>query len=287
MSIELKNVSYTYMPKTPFERLALDDISITIPEGKITAIAGHTGSGKSTLIQHFNGLLKPNKGTVLVDGVDIGKKNAEAKAARRKVGIVFQYPEYQLFEETIAKDIAFGPMNIGCSEDETLERVKGAMAFVNLDYNKYAHRSPFQLSGGQKRRAAIAGILALQPKYLVLDEPTAGLDPKGRESLMERFRKLHKERDITIVLISHNMDNIASYADNVIILNKGKVTMEAAPDEAFSQNELISKAGLELPEVKTIMNELARNGLEIPNNAYTMDKAVDEIIEALRRKGKC
>lgn len=287
MSIELKNVSYTYMPKTPFERLALDDISITIPEGKITAIAGHTGSGKSTLIQHFNGLLKPNKGTVLVDGVDIGKKNAEAKAARRKVGIVFQYPEYQLFEETIAKDIAFGPMNIGCSEDETLERVKGAMAFVNLDYNKYAHRSPFQLSGGQKRRAAIAGILALQPKYLVLDEPTAGLDPKGRESLMERFRQLHKERDITIVLISHNMDNIASYADNVIILNKGKVTMEAAPEEAFSQNELISKAGLELPEVKTIMNELARNGLEIPNNAYTMDKAVDEIIEALRRKGKC
>lgn len=287
MSIELKNVSYTYMPKTPFERLALDDISITIPEGKITAIAGHTGSGKSTLIQHFNGLLKPNKGTVLVDGVDIGKKNAEAKAARRKVGIVFQYPEYQLFEETIAKDIAFGPMNIGCSDEETLERVKGAMAFVNLDYNKYAHRSPFQLSGGQKRRAAIAGILALQPKYLVLDEPTAGLDPKGRESLMERFRKLHKERDITIVLISHNMDNIASYADNVIILNKGKVTMEAAPEEAFSQNELISKAGLELPEVKTIMNELARNGLEIPNNAYTMDKAVDEIIEALRRKGKC
>lgn len=287
MSIELKNVSYTYMPKTPFERLALDDISITIPEGKITAIAGHTGSGKSTLIQHFNGLLKPNKGTVLVDGVDIGKKNAEAKAARRKVGIVFQYPEYQLFEETIAKDIAFGPMNIGCSDEETLERVKGAMAFVNLDYNKYAHRSPFQLSGGQKRRAAIAGILALQPKYLVLDEPTAGLDPKGRESLMERFRQLHKERDITIVLISHNMDNIASYADNVIILNKGKVTMEAAPEEAFSQNELISKAGLELPEVKTIMNELARNGLEIPNNAYTMDKAVYEIIEALRRKGKC
>ncbi|WP_407399864.1 energy-coupling factor transporter ATPase [Anaerovibrio sp.] len=287
MSIELKNVSYTYMPKTPFERLALDDISITIPEGKITAIAGHTGSGKSTLIQHFNGLLKPNKGTVLVDDVDIGKKNAEAKAARRKVGIVFQYPEYQLFEETIAKDIAFGPMNIGCNDEETLERVKGAMAFVNLDYNKYAHRSPFQLSGGQKRRAAIAGILALQPKYLVLDEPTAGLDPKGRESLMERFRKLHKERDITIVLISHNMDNIASYADNVIILNKGKVTMEAAPEEAFSQNELISKAGLELPEVKTIMNELARNGLEIPNNAYTMDKAVDEIIEALRRKGKC
>lgn len=287
MSIELKNISYTYMPKTPFEHLALDDISITIPEGKITAIAGHTGSGKSTLIQHFNGLLKPNKGTILVDGVDIGKKNTEAKAARRKVGIVFQYPEYQLFEETIAKDIAFGPRNIGCSEDETQERVKQSMDFVNLDYDKYAHRSPFQLSGGQKRRAAIAGILALQPKYLVLDEPTAGLDPKGRESLMEKFRRLHKEKGTTIVLISHNMDNIASYADNVIILNKGKVTMEATPEEAFSKKEIISQAGLELPEVKTIMNELAQNGLEIQNNAYTMDKAVEEIIEALRRKGKC
>ena len=287
MSIELKNISYTYMPKTPFEHLALDDISITIPEGKITAIAGHTGSGKSTLIQHFNGLLKPNKGTILVDGVDIGKKNTEAKAARRKVGIVFQYPEYQLFEETIAKDIAFGPRNIGCSEDETQERVKQAMAFVSLDYDKYAHRSPFQLSGGQKRRAAIAGILALQPKYLVLDEPTAGLDPKGREALMEKFRRLHRERGTTIVLISHNMDNIASYADNVIILNKGKVTMEATPEEAFSKKEIISQAGLELPKVKTIMNELAQNGLEIQNNAYTMDKAVEEIIEALRRKGKC
>lgn len=287
MSIELKNISYTYMPKTPFEHLALDDISITVPEGKITAIAGHTGSGKSTLIQHFNGLLKPNKGTILVDGVDIGKKNTEAKAARRKVGIVFQYPEYQLFEETISKDISFGPVNIGCSEAETLERVKQAMAFVSLDYDKYAHRSPFQLSGGQKRRAAIAGILALQPKYLVLDEPTAGLDPKGREALMEKFRRLHRERDTTIVLISHNMDNIASYADNVIILNKGKVTMEAPPEEVFTQKELITQAGLELPEVKTIMNELAQNGLEIQNNAYTMDKAVEEIIEALRRKGKC
>ena len=287
MSIELKNISYTYMPKTPFEHLALDDISITVPEGKITAIAGHTGSGKSTLIQHFNGLLKPSKGTILVDGVDIGKNNTEAKAARRKVGIVFQYPEYQLFEETISKDISFGPMNIGCSEAETLERVKQAMAFVNLDYDKYAHRSPFQLSGGQKRRAAIAGILALQPKYLVLDEPTAGLDPKGREALMEKFRRLHKEKGTTIVLISHNMDNIASHADNVIILNKGKVTMEATPEEVFSQKELISQAGLELPEVKTIMNELAQNGLEIQNNAYTMDKAVEEILEALRRKGKC
>ncbi|WP_027407274.1 energy-coupling factor transporter ATPase [Anaerovibrio sp. RM50] len=287
MSIELKNISYTYMPRTPFERLALDNISITIPEGKITAIAGHTGSGKSTLIQHFNGLLKPDTGSVLVDGVDIGKKNAVAKEARRKVGIVFQYPEYQLFEETVAKDIAFGPVNIGCGEVETMERVKQSMDFVGLDYDKYANRSPFHLSGGQKRRAAIAGILALKPKYLVLDEPTAGLDPKGRESLMEKFRKLHKESGTTIVLISHNMDNIASYADNVIILNKGKITLEAPPDEAFSQQEVISKAGLELPEVKAILNELAKNGLNIRNDAYTMEKAVQEIVEALRGQRKC
>ncbi|WP_085022916.1 energy-coupling factor transporter ATPase [Anaerovibrio sp. JC8] len=287
MSIELKNVSHVYMPKTPFERLALDDITLTIPEGVITAIAGHTGSGKSTLIQHFNGLLKPAAGSVLVDGVDISRKSNEAKTARRKVGIVFQYPEYQLFEETVAKDIAFGPTNMGCSEEETLERVKKAMEFVDLDYDKYGKRSPFQLSGGQKRRAAIAGILALKPKYLVLDEPTAGLDPKGRESLMDKFRKLHKAQGTTIVLISHNMDNIASYADNVIILNRGKVTLEAPPAEAFSKTEVIRQAGLELPEVKSIMNELAANGLAIENDAFTMDKAVQEITEALRRAGKC
>ncbi|ORU00330.1 ATPase component of general energizing module of ECF transporter [Anaerovibrio sp. JC8] len=275
------------MPKTPFERLALDDITLTIPEGVITAIAGHTGSGKSTLIQHFNGLLKPAAGSVLVDGVDISRKSNEAKTARRKVGIVFQYPEYQLFEETVAKDIAFGPTNMGCSEEETLERVKKAMEFVDLDYDKYGKRSPFQLSGGQKRRAAIAGILALKPKYLVLDEPTAGLDPKGRESLMDKFRKLHKAQGTTIVLISHNMDNIASYADNVIILNRGKVTLEAPPAEAFSKTEVIRQAGLELPEVKSIMNELAANGLAIENDAFTMDKAVQEITEALRRAGKC
>ena len=287
MSIELKHVSHTYMPKTPFERLALDDISLLVPEGKITAIAGHTGSGKSTLIQHFNGLLKPDKGSILVDGVDIGTKTAEARAARRKVGIVFQYPEYQLFEETIAKDIGFGPGNMGCNEEEIAERVRFAMEFVDLDYETYAHRSPFQLSGGQKRRAAIAGILALKPKYLVLDEPTAGLDPRGRQALMERFCRLHREAGTTIVLISHNMDNIANYADNVIILNRGRVTLEATPAEAFSRSELISEAGLELPEVKVIMDDLARHGLDIQQDAFTMDQAVQEIMAALRRQNRC
>lgn len=287
MSIELKNVSYTYMAKTPFEHLALNDISLTIPEGKITAIAGHTGSGKSTLIQHFNGLLKPDSGVVLVDGTDIGSKNNEAKMARRKVGIAFQYPEHQLFEETIAQDIAFGPKNMGCGPEETDSRVKYAMDFVNLDYNKYADRSPFHLSGGQKRRAAIAGILALKPKYLVLDEPTAGLDPKGRDTLMERILRLHKEEGTTIVLISHNMDDIAQYADNVIILSKGKVLIQASPEEAFSRVDAIHQAGLELPEIKEILNELAAKGLPIENNAYTMEKAVSEILRVLGRQGKC
>lgn len=287
MSIELKNVSYTYMAKTPFEHLALNDISLTIPEGKITAIAGHTGSGKSTLIQHFNGLLKPDSGVVLVDGTDIGSKNNEAKMARRKVGIAFQYPEHQLFEETIAQDIAFGPKNMGCGPEETDHRVKYAMNFVNLDYDKYANRSPFQLSGGQKRRAAIAGILALKPKYLVLDEPTAGLDPKGRDTLMERILRLHKEEGTTIVLISHNMDDIAQYADNVIILSKGKVLVQASPDEAFSRVDTIHQAGLELPEIKEILNELAAEGLPIENKAYTMEKAVSEILSVLGRQGKC
>ena len=287
MSIELKNVSYTYMKKTPFEHLALDDITLTIPEGKITAIAGHTGSGKSTLIQHFNGLLKPDSGTVLVGGVDISSKKDEAKAIRRQVGIAFQYPEHQLFEETVAQDIAFGPKNMGCGPEETEHRVKYAMDFVNLDYNKYAEISPFHLSGGQKRRAAIAEILALKPKYLVLDEPTAGLDPKGRDSLMERILRLHKEEGTTIVLISHNMDDIAQYADNVIILSKGKVLIQASPEEAFSRVDTIHQAGLELPEIKEILNELAAKGLPIENKAYTMEKAVSEIVSVLGRQGKC
>lgn len=287
MSIQLKNISYTYMAKTPYEHLALDDVSLTIPEGKITAIAGHTGSGKSTLIQHFNGLLKPDSGTVLVDDVDIGTKSTAAKQARRKVGVAFQYPEYQLFEETIALDIAFGPKNMGCTPEEIQDRVKYAMEFVNLDYDKYAERSPFQLSGGQKRRAAIAGILALKPKYLVLDEPTAGLDPSGRQYLMERFMRLHREEGTTIVLISHNMDNIASYADNVVILSKGKVLLQDTPEEVFRNEEAIKAAGLDLPEIKVILNELVSAGLDIDNRSYTMNNAVAEILEGLRRQGRC
>lgn len=282
MSIEIKNISYIYMPGSPYERLALDDVTLTIPEGKITAVAGHTGSGKSTLIQHFNGLLSPTRGSVLVDGVDIAGREREARTARRTVGMVFQYPEHQLFEETVERDIAFGPKNYGCSEEEIRARVRFAMDFVQLAYDEYSQRSPFQLSGGQMRRAAIAGVVALKPKYLVLDEPTAGLDPGGREELMQRILKLHRQEKNTIVLVSHSMDDIARYADNVIIMNRGKMLMEGTPEEVFAREDFIRQAGLEAPQITTLVMALRAHGMDLPADIYTMDGAVDAILRAAK-----
>lgn len=282
MSIEVKNISYVYMPKSPYERLALDDVSITIPEGKITAIAGHTGSGKSTLIQHLNDLISPTSGSVLVDGVDIAAKGQAARAARRSVGMVFQYPEHQLFEETVEQDIAFGPKNYGMSPEEISERVRFAMDFVQLDYKEYSQRSPFQLSGGQMRRAAIAGVVALKPKYLVLDEPTAGLDPKGREELMQRIMKLHRQEKNTIILVSHSMDDIARFADNVVIMNRGRVLMEGTPHEVFVREDFIRQAGLDVPQITNIVKALKIRGWDISSNIYTMDEAVDAIFQAVK-----
>ena len=282
MSIEVKNISYVYMPKSPYERLALDDVSITIPEGKITAIAGHTGSGKSTLIQHLNGLISPTSGSVLVDGVDIAAKGQASRAARRSVGMVFQYPEHQLFEETVEQDIAFGPKNYGMSPEEISERVRFAMDFVQLDYKEYSQRSPFQLSGGQMRRAAIAGVVALKPKYLVLDEPTAGLDPKGREELMQRIMKLHRQEKNTIILVSHSMDDIARFADNVVIMNRGRVLMEGTPHEVFVREDFIRQAGLDVPQITNIVKALKIRGWDISSNIYTMDEAVDAIFQAVK-----
>ena len=282
MSIEVKNISYVYMPRSPYERLALDDVSITIPEGKITAIAGHTGSGKSTLIQHLNGLISPTSGSVLVDGVDIAAKGQAARAARRSVGMVFQYPEHQLFEETVEQDIAFGPKNYGMSPEEISERVRFAMDFVQLDYKEYSQRSPFQLSGGQMRRAAIAGVVALKPKYLVLDEPTAGLDPKGREELMQRIMKLHRQEKNTIILVSHSMDDIARFADNVVIMNRGRVLMEGTPHEVFVREDFIRQAGLDVPQITNIVKALKIRGWDISSNIYTMDEAVDAIFKAVK-----
>lgn len=290
MSIILQDVTYTYMPGTPFERTAIENVSIEIPSGKITAIAGHTGSGKSTLIQHLSGLLKPSNGKVLVDDVDINiKNNNESKMARRQVGMVFQYPEQQLFEETVEADIAFGPRNLGLTEEEISVRVKEAMEFVNLDYDTYAKRSPFQLSGGQMRRVAIAGIIAMHPKYLVLDEPVAGLDPRSKEELLKRIRKLHEKQGITIVFISHNMEDIANMADKVIIMNKGKILLEGSPKEVFdmSQADDILLAGLLPPKTAIILDELNRGGLKVDTSAYTVERGVELIYQALKEAGKC
>lgn len=287
MPIILQNVTYTYMPKTPFEHTALKDVDLEIEDGKITAIAGHTGSGKSTLIQHFCGLLKPTSGMVFVDGVNINeKKSKAAKDMRRQVGMVFQYPEQQLFEETVEADIAFGPKNLGLSDNVILERVKKAMEFVKLDYATYAKRSPFELSGGQKRRAAIAGIMAMEPKYLVMDEPVAGLDPQGREELVQRIKKIHKEYGITIVIVSHNMEDIARLADKVIIMKKGEKLLEGTPSQVFERADEILSAGLLPPKTTLILDALRQEGLPIDGSAYTVDDGVKLIHKALIRRRK-
>ena len=287
MPIELKHVTYTYMPQTPFERMALQDVSLTIEEGSFTAIAGHTGSGKSTLVQHLNGILKPTGGQVLVDGADLAAKGKDALAARRKVGMVFQYPEHQLFEETVALDIAFGPKNLELPAAEIEQRVRQAMEFVNLDYETYKDRSPFQLSGGQMRRAAIAGVIALKPKYLVLDEPTAGLDPRGREDLLQRIMQLHKKEKITIVFVSHNMDDIARTADRVVFMDQGKVLLDEAPAKAFFAEQEIAQAGLAAPQMVTLLTKLREKGLAVDPAAFTMEDGVAHIMKALREAKLC
>lgn len=285
MSIEIRNVTHIYMEKTPYEKMALDDVSLTIEEGSFTAIAGHTGSGKSTLMQHINGLLTPDKGMVHIDGIDINKKNKAAFTARRSVGLVFQYPEQQLFEETVAKDIAFGPKNFGLSEDEIKERVKDAMEFVELDYEEYKDKSPFELSGGQMRRVAIAGIIALKPKYLVLDEPTAGLDPQLKANLLNKIKKLHSKEKMTIIMVSHNMDDIAKLADKVAVMNHGKLMIYDKPDKVFANRQIIKDAGLLEPEVMQLLQKIKDKGLDVNVNVLNKNDALKEILTSLRKRG--
>ena len=267
LPIELKDISYTYMPGTPYERKALRHVSLTIADGTFVAIAGHTGSGKSTLLQHLNGLLTPTTGQVFVDGVDLSPKQRSEKlaalAARRSVGMVFQYAENQLFEETIYEDIAFGPRNFGCEEAEIDKRVRGAMALVNLDFETYKDRSPFQLSGGQMRRVALAGVLALQPRYLVLDEPTAGLDPKGRKALLQVIRELHKKAGATIIFVSHNMDDIFALADEVVVMKQGELLLSGTPAEVFPQTERIAEAGLRPPQLMALLSRVQAAGVAL------------------------
>lgn len=277
------------MENTPYEKKALNNVSLTINEGEFVAIAGHTGSGKSTLMQHFNGLLNPTRGEVFIDGIDINKKkDKKTLNVRRSVGMVFQYPEQQLFEESIFADIAFGPRNFGCSEDEVKQRVKEAMDFVELDYEEYKDKSPFLLSGGQMRRVAIAGIIALKPKYLVLDEPTAGLDPRLKQNLLQKVKKLHQKEKMTIIMVSHNMDDIALLADKVAIMRQGKLMIYGEPREVFTYKDVIEQAGLLEPEVMQLLRKIKEYGLDVDINALNKQEALNNILVALRKRGiKC
>ena len=289
MSIELRNVVYTYMPKTPFERTALEDASLVIEEGEFVAIAGHTGSGKSTLVQHLNGLLEPSAGQVLVDGVDINGRGTKqekhaAREARRKVGMVFQYAEHQLFEETVFSDVAFGPRNLGLEEQVVSERVKEALALVGLPYDDFRDRSPFQLSGGQMRRVAIAGILAMHPKYLVLDEPTAGLDAAGKEKLIGEILRLHEKRHITMVFVSHSMDDIARLADKVVCMSRGRILMCDTPDRVFRSEKILREAGLCPPQPISFLEELAAAGVPVDTGALTVEQCVANIMKGMRAR---
>ena len=286
MSIRLENVSQVYGRKTPNEHLALKNINLEIKEGEFVGIIGHTGSGKSTLVQLLNGLLQPTEGTVYVDGTDLSCKSKEAVAARRRVGMVFQYPEYQLFEETVADDIAFGPKNYGLSEAEVTERVKEAMDFVGLDYETYGKRSPFRLSGGQMRRVAIAGIIAMRPRYLILDEPSAGLDPVGRREIFGQIERRYKETGITVVLVSHNMEDIAALANRLIILNRGEIAADGVPTEIFAtERDVLQAAGVDVPPVTHVLQYLKERGLDVETRVKTVSDGTDTIYRALRRNG--
>ncbi|MCI9483423.1 MAG: energy-coupling factor transporter ATPase [Clostridiaceae bacterium] len=275
--LEVRDLTHVYGAGTPFERTALDKVSLSIEKGEILGVIGHTGSGKSTLIQHLNGLLKPSSGEVLLAGQPIwDEKGKCARDVRFRVGLVFQYPEYQLFEETIAKDIAFGPKNMGLSEQETEERVKEAMEFVGLDVS-LVEKSPFALSGGQKRRVAIAGVIAMRPEVLVLDEPTAGLDPAGRNEILEEIKQYHRETGATVLLVSHSMEDTARMADRMLVMNQAKVMLLDRPEAVFARAEEIIAAGLDVPEITKVFMELHRRGVPVSPSVFTIEQAAAEI----------
>lgn len=277
-SVEIKNLTHIYSQGTPFEKTAIDDVSLTVREGDYVGVIGHTGSGKSTLIQHLNGLYKPTSGQVFIEGEDIWQDKAKLREFRFKVGLVFQYPEYQLFGETIYQDIAFGPTNMGLELDEIDRRVKSAMSFVGLK-ESYMEKSPFELSGGQKRRVAIAGVIAMDPAVLVLDEPTAGLDPKGRDQILGQLKEYHQEKKNTVLLVSHSMEDIAKYANKAMVMNGGKLVEYDTVDKVFAKGERLVKMGLDVPQVSRVFSKLAVRYGWLDQNVYTVDKACEAIIK--------
>lgn len=286
MSIKIENLTHIYMKGSPFEKKALDNVSLTINDGEFVALIGHTGSGKSTLIQHINGLLKPHNGNIIINDVNIADKGVKLSDIRKKVGLVFQYPEYQLFEETIEKDIAFGPKNLGLSDEEIDNRVKRAMKMVGLEYETYKNKSPFDLSGGQKRRVAIAGVVAMEPNVLILDEPTAGLDPRGRDDILNQVKILHKEYKMTIILVSHSMEDVAKVADRILVMHRGKCILDGKPTDVFKEIDTLESVGLAVPQVTYLMRELKEKGFNVSGDAFTIAQAKEEIINVLRSAGR-
>ncbi|MGN0774100.1 MAG: energy-coupling factor transporter ATPase [Candidatus Ventricola sp.] len=284
MSIVIEHLNYVYMTGGPYETKALSDVNLTINDGEFIGLIGHTGSGKSTLVQHLNGLIMPTSGRVLVDGMDLADKGTDRRAVRQRVGLVFQYPENQLFEETVEKDIAFGPRNLGLDDAEIDRRVKDAMRRVALDYDRLHERSVFELSGGQMRRVAIAGVLAMEPQVLVLDEPCAGLDPHGREEILGLVKRLHEEAGTTIVMVSHSMDDVASLAERVIVMNHGEVVMDGVPRDVFACGEELRGMGLDVPQAAQLAGKLRERGFDIPEGIYRIEEIKTEI-EKIAAKG--
>ena len=283
MSIELKNITYTYSPGTAYEIHALKDINLEIPDGQFIGVIGHTGSGKSTLIQHLNALIRPTSGSVLYNGEDVWEEKYDRRKLRSQVGLVFQYPEHQLFEADVLSDVCFGPKNQGCSKEEAEDRAVRALRQTGLK-EKYYNSSPFELSGGQKRRVAIAGVLAMEPEVLILDEPTAGLDPKGRDEILDQIAYLHAERKITVILVSHSMEDIARYVDRLLVMNKGEKAFDGKPQEVFSHCRELEEMGLAAPQITYIMQALCKAGLPADVSAITVEEAKKSILQALGRR---
>ncbi|MBU3104835.1 energy-coupling factor transporter ATPase [Clostridium gasigenes] len=286
MSIKIENLKYIYMPKSPFEKVALDNVNLEINNGEFIALIGHTGSGKSTLIQHMNGLLKPSSGRIIIDDVDITGGEVKLSDIRKKVGLVFQYPEYQLFEESIEKDIEFGPRNLGLEQEEITKRVKKSMEMVGLDYEIYKDKSPFDLSGGEKRRVAIAGVVAMEPKILILDEPTAGLDPKGRDDILAQIKTLHIKYKMTIVLVSHSMEDVGKVAERIIVMSKGGVVLEGVPAKVFKEIDKLESIGLGVPQVTYLMRLLKQKGFDVSEDIFTVEQGRLELLRVLKENRK-
>ena len=282
MSIEVRGLTHIYSEGLPHESIAIEDVTFKAEAGQLVGIIGHTGSGKSTLMQHLNGLLKPKSGTIVIGETDITADGVVMRDIRRKIGLVFQYPEYQLFEETVAKDVAFGPRNLGLSEEEIDARIEEAVEMVGLDYHAIKNVSPFDLSGGQKRRVAIAGVIAMKPEVLILDEPTAGLNPKAHEDILEMVKTIHRNENNIIFLVSHNMNDIARMSDKVLVMDHGKLVMDGTPEEVFSRGEELKAMGLDVPDSMEIVSKLKAKGMDIKGACLTMDEAADKIVEILK-----